>query len=143
MGLRRQYTNSPFEALNPTAGEPAGMELNSPGDVNGVGGASIDPVPDSFSAGAERTTCMPWNPFRLSSIKQTHKQSAYVVTGGSQALVERADVGLCPSVVVAEQDVDATRCRCSRGRDRHSRVAESPAKGREECSSLHDWGREY
>ena len=45
------------EALNPVAGEPPGHELNSqPEEPTVVGGASDEPVPDLFSAGAESTT---------------------------------------------------------------------------------------
>ena len=42
----------------PTAGAPAGHELNSqPEEPTTVGVASEDPVPDLFSAGADMTIC--------------------------------------------------------------------------------------
>jgi hypothetical protein len=43
-------------ALKPSAGEPVAQVLNSQGPVKGTAGASDDPVPDSFSAGADKTT---------------------------------------------------------------------------------------
>ena len=70
-----------LEALFPSAGDPVAHELNSQGLVSGVAGSSDEPdslyikivdsseillaerkylpVPDSFSAGAERTTESP------------------------------------------------------------------------------------
>lgn len=44
------------EALFPVAGEPTGQVLNSHSWVRTVGVAVDEPVPDSFSAGADRTT---------------------------------------------------------------------------------------
>ena len=43
--------------FEPTGGEPAGQVLYSQADDRTLGVAELDPVPDSFSAGAERTTC--------------------------------------------------------------------------------------
>ena len=43
------------EALKPSGGEPTGQVLNSHGISKGVAGASEEPVPDLFCAGAERT----------------------------------------------------------------------------------------
>lgn len=44
-------------AFAPVAGEPVGHVLNSQGSVRVLGVALSEPVPDSFSAGAERMTC--------------------------------------------------------------------------------------
>lgn len=43
------------EALKPSGGEPTGQVSNSHGISKGVAGASEEPVPDLFCAGAERT----------------------------------------------------------------------------------------
>ena len=48
-----------MEALLPSGGLPDGHELNSHGFVSFVAGRSNEPVPDSFSAGAEMTTDSP------------------------------------------------------------------------------------
>lgn len=44
--------------LLPVGGDPAEHELNSHAAVSAVGVAVLDPVPDLFTAGAERTTCV-------------------------------------------------------------------------------------
>lgn len=49
--------NSLSLALKPSAGEPVGQVSNSHGWRKGWGVALDEPVPDSFSAGADSTTC--------------------------------------------------------------------------------------
>ena len=48
-----------MEALFPSAGLPEGQELYSQGSVSLVAGASSEPLPDWFSAGAEMMTDSP------------------------------------------------------------------------------------
>ncbi len=54
-------------ALLPVGAEPGAHESNSqPLEPTVVGGLSEEPVPDSFSAGAESTTC---RGFEVSALK--------------------------------------------------------------------------
>lgn len=55
--IKLLYFHSRSLWLKPSAGEPAGQVSNSQGSVRTVGGALEVPVPDSFSAGADKITC--------------------------------------------------------------------------------------
>ena len=57
----------------PVGGAPAGHVPNSqPPEPTVVAGASLEPVPDSFSEGAERTTCTSFHRHELLKYSYEH-----------------------------------------------------------------------
>jgi hypothetical protein len=102
--------------LDPSAGEPVAQVLNSHADDNTVGVVVDEPVPDLFSAGAERMTCK----LLCRKYDRSHYEAgAYIKSSSFECIVLITNLGYSPAVIIRQEDL-LTLAEGDRGEEKES-----------------------